>query len=140
MRRLICIPFVLTLIACVDTAPNTGPVSGAHQRQSLSTSITEGDSRIFLYAAGKTPTRIVSIVDVTDLDAMALVNWGVSLTLFGHDAFGVDVDADEMSYSLGGGRSSHGSGYLTGDLMMVGETGVAGTVQEDPARCGISVD
>ena len=132
MRRLICIPFVLALIACVDTAPNTGPVSGAHQRQSLSTSITEGDSRIFLYATGKTPTRIVSIVDVTDLDAMALVNWGVSLTLFGHDAFGVDVDANGNVLLSGGWSQQSWLGVFDGNLMMVGETGITSTVPGDP--------
>jgi hypothetical protein len=91
-----------------------------------------GRSPVLLYATGKIPSRIISVVDVTDLNAMTLLDWGISLDLLGRDVHGVDVDASDNVIFAGGWSQQPWFGVVDATLAIVGETTVSDGVLGDP--------
>lgn len=130
MRHLALIPtFVLALSACSDVPVPSAPESIVGL---ASPPIAALGSPVLLYATGKIPSRIVSVVDVTDLDAMTLLDWRISLDTYGHDAFGVDVDASGNVILAGGFSQEPWLGVVDGTLAIVGETNIADAVPGAP--------
>ncbi len=128
---LLLVAVLVGLIACSEGETPSEPESKLEGTPYFATDYADG-SRLLLYATGKIPSRIVSVVDVTDSEAITLLDWGISHDLFQHDAYGVDVDAYGNVIFAGGWWSQSWLAIVDATLTVIGETSIADAVPGDP--------